>query len=69
MAQTTHEAPPGPGDEQYRGSTGPVPLDKVTFGVAAALVAAYIAEDGMTGEEAGAKWVEENQDKVDAWLS
>ena len=33
------------------------------------VVAAYIAEDGMTGEEAGAKWVEENQDKVDAWLS
>ena len=33
------------------------------------VVAAYIADDGMSPEEAGAKWVEENQDKVDAWLS
>lgn len=33
------------------------------------VVAAYIAEDGMTGEEAGAKWVADNPDKVEAWLS
>ncbi|HET6627244.1 MAG TPA: ABC transporter substrate-binding protein [Nocardioidaceae bacterium] len=32
------------------------------------LVAAYIARDGMEPEEAAKKWVEENQDKVDAWL-
>ncbi len=32
------------------------------------LVAKYIAEDKMDPEEAAAKWVEENQDKVDAWL-
>ncbi|MBD3948110.1 ABC transporter substrate-binding protein [Nocardioides ganghwensis] len=32
------------------------------------VVAAYIAEDGMSPEDAAAKWIEENQDKVDAWL-
>jgi glycine betaine/proline transport system substrate-binding protein len=32
------------------------------------LVAKYIAEDKMTAEEAGKKWVEENPDKVKAWL-
>ncbi len=32
------------------------------------LVAKYIAEDGMSPEEAAKKWVGENQDKVDAWL-
>jgi len=32
-------------------------------------VAKYIADDGMPAEEAAAKWVEENKDKVDAWLS
>ena len=32
------------------------------------LVAKYIAEDKMSPEDAAAKWVEENRDKVDAWL-
>lgn len=32
------------------------------------LVAKYIAEDKMSLEDAAAKWVEENRDKVDAWL-
>ncbi len=32
------------------------------------LVAKYIAEDKMDAEEAAQKWVEENQDKVDAWI-
>ena len=31
-------------------------------------VSTYIAKDGMAPEDAAAKWVEENQDKVDAWL-
>jgi glycine betaine/proline transport system substrate-binding protein len=31
-------------------------------------VAKYIAKDGMSAEDAAAKWVEDNQDKVDAWL-
>ncbi|MDO9457577.1 ABC transporter substrate-binding protein [Nocardioides sp.] len=33
------------------------------------LVAKYIAEDGMSAEDAAAKWVDENPDKVEAWLS
>ena len=32
------------------------------------LVAKYIAQDQMDPEDAAAKWVEDNQDKVDAWL-
>ena len=32
------------------------------------VVAGYIAADGMSPEDAAAKWVEENADKVDAWL-
>ena len=32
------------------------------------VVAGYIAADGMSPEDAAAKWIEENQDKVDAWL-
>ena len=32
-------------------------------------VSKYIAEDGMTPEDAAKKWVEDNPDKVDAWLS
>ena len=32
------------------------------------LVAKYIAEDGMSAEDAAAKWIEDNPDKVDAWL-
>ena len=32
------------------------------------LVAKYIAEDGMSSEEAAEKWVSENEDKVQAWL-
>ena len=31
-------------------------------------VAKYITVDGMSNEEAAAKWVADNQDKVDAWL-
>jgi glycine betaine/proline transport system substrate-binding protein len=33
------------------------------------VVAKYIAEDGMSAEDAAAKWVADNPDKVDAWLS
>ena len=32
-------------------------------------VAKYISEDGMAPEDAAAKWIADNQDKVDAWLS
>lgn len=32
------------------------------------LVAKYITADGMSNADAAAKWVEENPDKVDAWL-
>ena len=32
------------------------------------VVAGYIAADGMTPAEAAAQWVEENPEKVDAWL-
>jgi glycine betaine/proline transport system substrate-binding protein len=32
------------------------------------LVAKYITADGMSPEDAAAKWVEENPDKVEAWL-
>ncbi len=32
-------------------------------------VSTYIAKDGMAPEDAAAKWVEDNPDKVDAWLS
>jgi glycine betaine/proline transport system substrate-binding protein len=31
-------------------------------------VAGYISADGMSPEDAAAKWIEDNQDKVDAWL-
>ena len=33
------------------------------------LVAKYIAQDGMDPDEAAKKWVEDNPDKVDAWLN
>jgi len=33
------------------------------------LVSTYIARDGMSPDDAAKKWIEENQDKVDAWLS
>lgn len=33
------------------------------------LVASYIADQGMSPEDAAAKWVDENPDKVEAWLS
>ncbi|HTW17610.1 MAG TPA: ABC transporter substrate-binding protein [Nocardioides sp.] len=33
------------------------------------LIAKYISEDGMSPEDAAAKWVSENPDKVEAWLS
>jgi glycine betaine/proline transport system substrate-binding protein len=33
------------------------------------LVAKYISEDGMSPEDAAAKWVDDNPDKVDAWLN
>jgi glycine betaine/proline transport system substrate-binding protein len=32
------------------------------------LVAKYITADGMEPEDAAAKWIEENPDKVEAWL-
>ena len=32
------------------------------------LVAQYIAETGMSPEDAAAKWVEAHPDKVEAWL-
>ncbi len=32
------------------------------------LVSKYIAEDGMDPDEAAQKWIDENPDKVDAWL-
>jgi glycine betaine/proline transport system substrate-binding protein len=32
------------------------------------LVAKYISQDKMSQEDAAAKWIEDNQDKVDAWL-
>lgn len=32
-------------------------------------VAKYISEDGMSPEDAAAQWIEENPDKVQAWLS
>ena len=32
------------------------------------LVAGYIAADGMSREEAAAKWIADNPDKVEAWL-
>jgi glycine betaine/proline transport system substrate-binding protein len=31
-------------------------------------VSKYISEDGMSAEDAGKQWVEENPDKVKAWL-
>ena len=31
-------------------------------------VSTYIAQDGMAPEDAAAKWVEDNPDKVEAWL-
>ena len=31
-------------------------------------VSTYIAQDGMTPEDAADKWIADNQDMVDAWL-
>jgi glycine betaine/proline transport system substrate-binding protein len=31
-------------------------------------VAKYIAKDGMSSDDAAAKWIADNKDKVDAWL-
>ncbi|HEU4812348.1 MAG TPA: ABC transporter substrate-binding protein [Nocardioides sp.] len=33
------------------------------------VVSKYIAEDGMDPDDAAQKWIDDNQDKVDAWLS
>ena len=33
------------------------------------VVAKYISEDGMSPEDAAAKWVEDNADKVEEWTS
>ena len=32
------------------------------------VVSAYIADDGMSPDEAAQKWIDDNPDKVDAWL-
>jgi glycine betaine/proline transport system substrate-binding protein len=32
-------------------------------------VSTYIAKDGMTPDDAAEKWIEDNPDKVDAWLN
>ncbi|MCW2791657.1 MAG: glycine/betaine transporter substrate-binding protein [Nocardioides sp.] len=32
------------------------------------LVSTYIARDGMSPDDAAQKWIDDNQDKVDAWL-
>ncbi|MEO8107538.1 MAG: ABC transporter substrate-binding protein [Actinomycetes bacterium] len=32
-------------------------------------VALYIANDGMSGEDAAQKWIDDNPDKVDAWIN
>jgi glycine betaine/proline transport system substrate-binding protein len=32
------------------------------------LVASYIGQDGMDPDDAAQKWIDDNQDKVDAWL-
>jgi glycine betaine/proline transport system substrate-binding protein len=32
-------------------------------------VSTYIAKDGMDPDDAAQKWIDDNQDKVDAWLS
>ena len=32
------------------------------------LVSSYIGQDGMTPDDAAQKWIDDNQDKVDAWL-
>jgi glycine betaine/proline transport system substrate-binding protein len=32
------------------------------------LVSTYIAQDGMSPDDAAKKWIADNQDKVDAWL-
>lgn len=32
-------------------------------------VAAYIADEGMSAEDAADQWISDNQDKVDAWLA
>jgi len=33
------------------------------------LVSKYIAEDGMSPDDAAQKWIDDNPDKVDAWLN
>jgi glycine betaine/proline transport system substrate-binding protein len=33
------------------------------------IVSTYIAQDGMSPDDAAKKWIEDNPDKVDAWLS
>jgi glycine betaine/proline transport system substrate-binding protein len=33
------------------------------------LVSTYIAQDGMSPDDAAKKWIDDNQDKVDAWLA
>lgn len=53
MAQTTSETAAAPDDEQHPRATGHPPLDKATFGVAAALVAAFLVWGVVDSEGMG----------------
>jgi glycine betaine transporter len=64
MAQVTREAPPGPDGEEHVSRHGHVPLDKVTFGVAAALVVAFLLWGTLDSEGMGT-----NTGEVLGWLT
>ena len=53
-----------------RGRSGRGPAEEFTFtNDDQNVVAKYISEDGMSPEDAAAKWVEDNADKVAEWTS